>query len=401
MANDLILKSLEIRQFRGIGELRVGRLGRVNLIVGKNNVGKTTLLEALRLFARPGSLDELLEILASRNEIQTTEIEDWNREQNFPLPVDNLFYGRRAALGEASPIVIGPLSDTENSLRITLEAKTNHHRAANADTVEIDENGEILEPEKIKYVYLLEKKKGLSFHFGQAARFFTIDEPLLSVVSSDPGSGSRYLGRTEGDAALFRAIPYFLVGPNGLDPVVVGHLWDNIALSASEQDVVAALRIISPDIDRVALREPEDRAKKKPSNRGPRARLPYVKLASIDAPIPLRTLGDGVVRMFGLALALVNARGGFLLVDEIENGVHYSVQADLWRLVFRIAPRLNVQVFATTHSFDCIKSFEEAARESEEEGVLIRLAQKSGRTLVGEFDERELGIAVEGQIEVR
>mgnify|MGYP001799463628 CR=1 FL=1 len=70
-------------------------------------------------------------------------------------------------------------------------------------------------------------------------------------------------------------------------------------------------------------------------------------------------------------------------------------------MIFRSASKLNVQVFATTHSLDCIKAFETAAWESEEEGVLIRLAQKAGRIFVGEFDERDLKIVVEGQIEVR
>ena len=78
---------------------------------------------------------------------------------------------------------------------------------------------------------------------------------------------------------------------------------------------------------------------------------------------------------------LAHAKDGVLLVDEIENGIHYSVQPDLWRVVFEMATRLNVQVFATTHSYDCIKAFEEAARESEEEGVLVRLARKGDRTI--------------------
>ena len=69
MAGDLILNSLEIQRFRCFRELRIERLGRVNLIVGKNNVGKSTILEALKLFASPSSLEGLLEILASRNEI--------------------------------------------------------------------------------------------------------------------------------------------------------------------------------------------------------------------------------------------------------------------------------------------------------------------------------------------
>ena len=115
----------------------------------------------------------------------------------------------------------------------------------------------------------------------------------------------------------------------------------------------------------------------------------------------MKSVGDGVNRLFGLALAHVNARDGFLLIDEIENGIHYSVQADLWRLIFQTASRLNVQVFATTHSYDCIKAFEQAASDHKEEGVLIRLAKRNDEIVVAEFDEEELNIAVEAKIEVR
>jgi AAA15 family ATPase/GTPase len=52
MPKDLILNSLEIRRFRCFRELRIERLGRVNLIVGKNHVGKSALLEALRAIVR-------------------------------------------------------------------------------------------------------------------------------------------------------------------------------------------------------------------------------------------------------------------------------------------------------------------------------------------------------------
>jgi AAA15 family ATPase/GTPase len=144
-----------------------------------------------------------------------------------------------------------------------------------------------------------------------------------------------------------------------------------------------------------------DRVRGNPQGQDTSNRVPFVKVENFEDPMPLRALGDGINRLFGLALALVSAKGGLLLVDEIENGIHYSVQGDLWRLILETAGRLNVQVFATTHSYDCIKAFEEASRESEEEGVLIRLARKGDRTLVGEFDERELEVAVDGDIEVR
>ncbi len=91
-----------------------------------------------------------------------------------------------------------------------------------------------------------------------------------------------------------------------------------------------------------------------------------------------------------------------LLIDEIENGIHYSVQPELWQLIFQLARRLNVQVFATTHSWDCIKGFQRAAeKEKQEEGMLIRLGRRKGEAAVTLFDEEELGIATRQQIEVR
>ena len=58
----------------------------------------------------------------------------------------------------------------------------------------------------------------------------------------------------------------------------------------------------------------------------PMSRIPFVKIESFEEPIPLRALGDGVNRLFGIALALAHAKDGLLLIDEIENGIHYSVQ---------------------------------------------------------------------------
>ena len=107
-------------------------------------------------------------------------------------------------------------------------------------------------------------------------------------------------------------------------------------------------------------------------------------------------------RMLGLILALVNAKDGMLLIDEVDTGLHYSVLPDLWKLIFEVAHRLNVQVFATTHSKDCLEAFELAASDNEEEeGVLIRLeSRKAGITAVT-FDERKLAIVTREQIEVR
>ena len=119
--------------------------------------------------------------------------------------------------------------------------------------------------------------------------------------------------------------------------------------------------------------------------------------------MPLSSLGEGAKRLLGLSLALTNARNGILLLDEIENGIHYSVLPDVWRLIFQTARRLNVQVFATTHSWDCIEAFQKAAAEDDDpaSGVLVRLQNQNGEVTSTVFDERRLAIATREGIEVR
>lgn len=82
-------------------------------------------------------------------------------------------------------------------------------------------------------------------------------------------------------------------------------------------------------------------------------------------------------RLLGILLALLNARDGFLLIDEIEIGLHYTVQVEMWKLILAMAHRLNVQVFATTHSRDCIEAFQHATSASTAaHGQLIRLQRR-------------------------
>src|SRR5207249_2533959 len=147
-----------------------------------------------------------------------------------------------------------------------------------------------------------------------------------------------------------------------------------------------ALRLIAPGVEGLNL------VSVPMSSRG--ERNPIVKVEDIDEPLPLSDLGDGMQRMFGIALALVNAKGGLLLIDEIENGLHYSVQPDLWGLIFQVAGRLNIQVFATTHNWNCIEAFQQALQENNQnQGVLIRLESKKDGIVATLFDERKLGIA--------
>ena len=127
-----------------------------------------------------------------------------------------------------------------------------------------------------------------------------------------------------------------------------------------------------------------------------------VRTEGEDRPVPLRSLGDGALRLFSVALALANSRDGFLLIDEAENGIHHSVQRDFWWMVLQTAQANNVQVVATTHSWDCVRGFAEAAIENETaEGVLYRLDRLPAGLQAVEYTEDDLRVATEQSIEVR
>ena len=118
--------------------------------------------------------------------------------------------------------------------------------------------------------------------------------------------------------------------------------------------------------------------------------------------MPLKSLGDGAVRIFSIALAIANSRDGFLLIDEAENGIHHSVQADFWKMVMKTSFENNVQVLATTHSWDCVVGFSRAAIEMEEaEGRMVRVDRVGDQMRIVEYTEEDLQVVTRQRIEVR
>ena len=116
--------------------------------------------------------------------------------------------------------------------------------------------------------------------------------------------------------------------------------------------------------------------------------------------VHLSSMGDGLNRVLTIILSLLNCKNGVLLLDEFETGLHYSVQKQLWDIIFLLAEELNVQVFVTSHSFDCLKAFAEA--NVSEQGMLIRLEQRSaGIEPVCYTENKDIMFAAENDIELR
>lgn len=173
-------------------------------------------------------------------------------------------------------------------------------------------------------------------------------------------------------------------------------LFDQVVLTPEEDIVTEALKTIEPSIDRIASVGSE-----KYRYRGSRSGF-VVRLTRGNQRIPIGSMGDGIWRMLGLTLAIVNARNGILLVDEIDTGFHFSAMSDMWKLIWETAKQLNVQVFATTHNSDCWTSLAAIAstENPSEEGITIQRIEK-GKSKSIVFTERQVVIAAERGIEVR
>ncbi len=171
-------------------------------------------------------------------------------------------------------------------------------------------------------------------------------------------------------------------------------LFEDMVLTPEEELVIQALQIIEPRIKRIATLIGKNAYK---GTRGS-----FIAQTPENPRIPIGSMGDGMWRMLGLALAIVNAKDGVLLVDEIDTGLHFTAMSDMWKMLWETAKRLNVQIFATTHSNDCWTSLADIANKEHpsEDGITIHRIEK-GKTKSIVFTERQIAIAAERHIEVR
>ncbi len=367
----LHLQNLSINGFRGISSLELPDLGRVNLFAGKNSIGKTTVLEAVQVYASRGAEDTLHEIVRNREEFDSNYLEDG--EEVEWLNLATLFFGRQPDM--SSSLEIGPDPKKSEKLVITL-----------ASDRDIEEHMEKNRP-KVRFRDYAEQ--GANF---LKVKFKNSVNVISGSVDARRPSYRRIRPISNGDRSP-PAIVCHWIGPGILSNTVIARFWDQVALKDEEKIAVNAIgMVMDTKVDRLTM-VGDDFSRF-------RGRRPIVKLGRHN-PVSLKALGDGAVRLFATALAMTNCANGFLLIDEAENGIHHSVQQQFWKMVLDTASKYDIQIFATTHSIDCVKGFARAALESQENGVLYRLENKDQKFVSVRYSEEDLEAATMFNTEVR
>ena len=370
-----VINSLRIVKYRTFDLFTLDSVARVNLVVGTNNSGKSSLLEAIYLLSSNDAPSSLLYILNEHGEF-APRASDPRLEQRLygGYQASHIFHGRTIKTGQ----VITVQSDKKRgSEALTISVK-DMKPPRNSDNTQMSL---LLEDEieaGIRYRALVFEYNRLGSDVARNSLRIT-EEGLLAYRSS-----TRKMMAPDQSARL--------VTTNYLGYDELALLWDTITLTPREDKVVEALQILEQRVERISF------TSRQTSNSGI-----LLKLKGENEPVPLGSMGDGMRRVLAIVASLVSVEQGTLLIDEIDTGLYYGVLKDIWRLILETAMRLNVQVFATTHSWDCVRAFQEALSNTKDNnlGLLIRLEKKKDQVEAVTFSSRDLDIAIKQGIEVR
>lgn len=394
-----LIKTLSIKNYRQLKSVKLDWVGDVNLIVGNNNSGKSTLLELIRLFSTRGSLDFIEELLSSHGELKS----NYSNMSDADLPgkdVCNIFSGRLFPECDGEAISI---ADTETGVSLQME-----HIFQLEEVFQSVEGDSTSVTRKVKKVMKSDKESVKKAEEALEIRLLMPGEEQINKQFSLEALFSRKRNFLHHHVSnLAQEIPHGYVSSGRGDIDELAEVWDGIVLTPDESYVLKALRSIEPKVKALAFIQSSAKRSIRifPGNekRLPPDRIAVVGLDSHNAPVSIASMGDGISRVLQLSLSALKAKNGFFLIDEFENGLHYSVQKEIWQLIFDLAKDNGMQVFATTHSNDCIRAFTEVANNCTEiDGGLIKFERKeNGDSAVSFVNKCDLDSLVAMEVDVR
>jgi AAA15 family ATPase/GTPase len=325
-----MIKDIEITNFRCFDRLKVSGCRRINLISGKNNVGKTALLESIFINSKPIKDTIFLLCDLRRESDKFSEV--------LPEKMWSNFFFQQEIRSSCS---IETIFDDVSSKIVTLNIG---HEQSISDLLDLDPNPVNLwldtNIDNIdRYNTIIISRKDRAIH--HAAHTNTTLPPNINP---------KYIQNSS-------FIPSSLISSN----VSLTEEFDKARLSEKEDEVLRAFKIIDSSIIAVesfSIPEPTIYLKRQGEKR-----------------LPLSLFGDAMNRIAEIILKIINNQDSILLIDEIENGIHHSNQIALWDFLYRLVEQLNVQIFATTHSLEMTEAFIKAGLARQDSAAHFELTR--------------------------
>lgn len=306
--------NIEINRFRGIKYSKIEGLKQINLFFGKNNCGKSSLLDAIFLISGISNPKLPLNVNIIRN---------YRRLEPSDMKLD--FY----SLDMSNPIVIKAENDETRELQISVvESSTSKVNL-------LGEDNNVASTD-------LDNKYGLVLKY-------KVDEHAYeSSIIMSHSSNNSLEQRIKMPAHYKEKLTCRYLNPKYDFTTSIDGLVDVIK-NKDEAFIVNALRLIEPKIKDFVLSQNE-----------------VLVDIGLDKRIPINMMGDGARKILSILTSIYECKNGIVLIDELSNGFHYSVMKGVWRAIISVAKKNNVQIFATTHDLDSIKGLRDAAMSGEE-----------------------------------
>lgn len=371
-----MIHAVTIDGYRGFSHYEMSGLGRINLLVGKNNSGKTSVLEALYFLSSGGDPYAIWQLCARRGERIVVDSRDLRYAGADEIDVSHLFRGHDLAIGQTFSVAA---KNQQPKTSIIVSVGELSEREADSPTLFDDSS--IPRPR-------------LALHLTTVPPLQVRLLPLSRRGGLARDAVDFPRRRPAGHAAERDTRTSHYVSTDSLGAEDLVALWDKVQLTPKEALILRALRHVDPKIEQV-------RSTGLGSGFGGRGGF-IVKRKDEPIPFPLGSLGDGAWRMLAMAIVITQCENGTLFIDEIDTGLHYTVMEDMWRLIFAAAKEFNVQVFATTHSYDCVHSIAAICRSDNGAASDVTIQRiEANKSVAIPFTEAEIKMAADRQIEIR
>lgn len=361
-----VIKNLQIKNFRGLSELNIKDISRVNLIGGCNNAGKTSILEALYLFHNRADTNMFLHLHGWRG-IQSVE------------PNPESMWGSIFSFFEmTSDIEFIVETDKKEKIGLVFRVNKSYIQPLNSplwgQAPQIKTNMTSTPPVALDIIYSPkygnDRKKEIAHHWIESNTFgmhFDYKIPKKNEAV--------FMAATAHSNSLEDAIRFGIMDVAGEQIEIITFIKETIESRLINLTAVPALTGQS---------------------------TLYAEFKGINRKIPISCMGDGMARLISIILTISTNKNGCVLIDEIENGIHYSVLPKIWLGIIAAAQKYNCQIFATTHSYECLEAAVNGiVPELRDEFRYIRLERNDDKLLSQTYLFEELSASIEHGWEVR